>query len=207
MAKVLTRAERYKRNYRYIKNAYQDATLAKQAQTWSDERIYNDLGVRVAKKKTPELKRIKPTQKSYYTRKLNKYLYARSIGLDVKPAKRLVRAKREKIDSSLDYEVTRNKRFNIKNKHKRMDLWSEWSRHSGANDRGNFPPAIEKAAIERNRLTQVAGKQLDDHAHYGYVVQFYMFVENKTWEETQELVKPDPHDALRVRYETTVRAA
>ena len=87
-----------------------------------------------------------------------------------------------------------------------MDLWSEWSRHTGKHDRGNFPPAIEKQAMAINKKTEVGGKQLDDHAHYGYVVQFYMFVENKSFEDIVDLVKPDPHDALRVRYQTTVRA-
>lgn len=206
MTKKLTRAERYKRNYRLIKNAYQDATLSKHAQTWSDERIYKDLGVRVKNKKTPEIKSIDKTQKSYYTRKLNKYLYARSIGLEVKESKRLTRSKKAKIDSSFDYLDAASKKFNLKNKHRRMDLWSEWSSHPKGSDRGNFPPAIDHAARKLNKETKVAGKQLDEYAHYGYVVQFYMFVENKSFDEVRDLVRPDPNDAYRVRYLTTVRA-
>ena len=206
MAKQLTRAEKYKRNYRLIKNAYQDATLANTAQSWSDERLYNDLGVKVTSKRTPELKSIKPTQKSYYTRKLNKYLYARSLGIEVQESKKLTRAKRAKIDSSFEYLDASSKKFNTQNKHRRMDLWSEWSSHPAGSDRGNFPPALDKAARKLNKETMVAQKQLDEYAHYGYVVQFYMFVENKTFEEVKDLVRPDPNDAYRVRYLTTVRA-
>jgi len=92
-----------------------------------------------------------------------------------------------------------------------MDLWSEWSQ-----DRSSFPPEIEKAARERNRATRIGGEringvmvgghQLDDYAHYGYVVQYYRFVENRTFEEIKDLIKPDSADASRVRYATTVRA-
>ena len=203
----MTRAERYKRNYALIKNTYQNSTLAKRGQTWSDERIFNELGVKVTEKSTPKLKKIKTSQTAYYTRKLNKFIYARSIGIDVKESKKLTTYKKSKIDSSREYFDASSKRFNLQNKHRRMDLWSEWSSHPDGSDRGNFPPAIEKEARRINRETEVAGKQLDEQSHYGYVVQFYMFVENKSFEDVKELVKPDPHDALRVRYQTTVRAS
>ena len=207
MPKKLTRAERYKRNYGLIRNAYQNSVLAKRAQTWSDAHIYKELGIKVTSKKTPILKKIDLKKSAYYNRKLTKFIYARSIGVEVVEAKRLTRAKKSKIKSSREYFDAKSKRFNLQNKHRRMDLWSEWSSHPQGSDRGNFPPAIEKAARDRNRATEVGGKQLDDYAHYGYVVQFYRFVENKSYEEIKELVKPDPHDALRVRYEITVRAA
>ena len=65
MPKKLTRAERYKRNYGLIKNAYQNSTLAKRGQTWSDERIYKELGVKVTSKSTPDLKKITSSQQTY----------------------------------------------------------------------------------------------------------------------------------------------
>jgi len=202
----MTRAERYKRNYGLIRNAYQNSVLAKRGQTWSDEKIFKELGIIVTSKETPTLKKIDSSRQSYFNRKLDKFIYARSIGIEVADAKKLTGSKKSKIDSSREFYDARSKRFNIQNKRRRMDLWSEWSSHPRGSDRGNFPPAIERAARERNRLTEVAGKQLDDHAHYGYVVEFYKFVENKQFNEIKDLVQPDPHDALRVRYETTVRA-
>lgn len=212
MPKKLTRAERYKRNYRIIKNTYQDTTLAKSAQTWSDKRIYEDLGIKVAKKKTPEFKYIKKTQKAYYTRKLNKYLYARSIGLGVKESKRARPYKKSKIDVSYEYQDVSSKKRNIKNKNRRIALWKKWSLRNIDKDgkftreKGNMPPEIEKIARDRNRQTEVAKKQLDDYAAYGYIVAFYQFVEGKTFEEIKDIVNPDPHDSLRVRYKTEVRA-
>ena len=55
----MTRAERYKRNYRLIKNTFQNTTLAKRAQTWSDATIYEKLGIKVGGKRTPEIKKLK----------------------------------------------------------------------------------------------------------------------------------------------------
>jgi len=198
----MTKAERYKRNYRIIKNTYQDTTLAKSGQTWSDERLYNDLGIKVSNKPTPELKKVAPSKKSYYTRKLNKYLYARGIGFDVKESKRFTGYSKAKINSSYDYQDVSNKKRNFKNRKKRLKLWGEWSN----NETGNMPPEIEKQARERNRMTVVGNKRLDDYATYGYVVSFYQFVHGRTFDEISDFVNPDPHDALRVRYETTVRA-
>lgn len=200
--KELTRAERYKRNYRIIRNKYHDSELAKKAQTWSDETIYQDLGIKVTNRKTPELKKSTKAQKSRGKRNLNKYLYARGFGLSVKQSKKLVPYKKEKIQSTDEYIRVKEKKFTLKNKHKRMDLWSEWSERG----RGNMPPAIEKEARDINRSTIVAGKHLDDMDHYGYVVLFYMFVENKTMDEIKDLVSADPHDSMRVIYKTTVRA-
>lgn len=205
MVKKLTRAERYKRNYRIIKNTYQNTTLAKRAQTWGDDRLYKDLGIKVSNKKTPVLKKIKHSQQSYYNRKLDKFVYARSVGFTPKESKKFVKYKQSKIDSSKDYQDVSAKRLNFQNRKKRLRLWREWSSHDEA-DRGNMPPEIEKIARERNKKTKVAGKQLDEFAKYGYVVAFYQFVHGRDFEDIKDFVNPDPHDALRVRYETTVRA-
>jgi len=198
----MTRAERYKRNYRIIKNTYQDTTLAKSAQTWSDDRLYSELGIKVENKKTPDLKQIQPERKAYYTRKLNKYLYARSVGFDVKESRKFTSYKKQKIESSYTYQDVSNKKRNFKNRKRRLKLWGEWS----DNITGNMPPEIEKQARDRNRATSVGGKRLDDFNSYGYVVAFYQFVQGRTFDEIKEFVNPDPHDSLRIRYEVTVRA-
>lgn len=206
MARKLTRAERYKRNYRIIKNAYQDTTLAKQGQTWSDERIYNDLGLNV-NKKTPKLKSITADKKPYYTRKLNKFLYGRSVGFGVKEAKKFSSYQKAKIQSSYDYQDANSKQRNFKNKERRLKLWKDWSSHPKSETTNNFPPEIEKIARERNRLTKLNnGKALDDYAHFGYVVAFYQFVEGKDYEDIKDTVKPDPNDSYEVMYKETVRA-
>lgn len=197
----MTRAERYKRNYRIIKNVYHDTALAKRAQTWSDEHIYNDLGIRVGNRKTPELKQnVSQRQITSAKRRLANFQYGRSLGLSVKEAKRVNRYKREKIEESSKYHSARKKRFNRSNKTKRMDLWSAWATH-----RSPMPPEIEQEAREYNRSANVGGKPLDDYAKYGYIVAFYRFVENKPLNEIADLVEPDPHDSYRVIYATQVK--
>ena len=70
----MTRAEIYKRNYRIVKNTYQNTILAKRAQTWSDDRLYKELGVK-ANVKTPRLKTITKKQQARFDRKLEKFIY------------------------------------------------------------------------------------------------------------------------------------
>jgi len=207
----MTRAERYKRNYGLIRNAYQNSTLAKRAQTWSDEKIYKELGVNVTSKKTPDLKKIVSSKQSYYDRKLEKFIYARSIGVQVKEAKKLTRYKKEKIDTSAEYYDAKSKKFNFQNKNRRMKLWKKWSKRNidkeGKFDRtiSNMPPEIESTARKYNRESIVAYKARDDYDAYGYIVAFYMFVENKTFDEIKLLLEPSFHDASQI-YKVTVRA-
>ena len=196
----MTRAERYKRNYRKIKNTYQDTKLAKQAQTWSDERLYTELGIK-AEGATPELRTIEPEQQSRYKRKLEKFKFARDIGLDVDVAKKVTKYKKEKIINTHAYLQARATSDTNKNRIIRMDLWADWS-----GIRGDMPPLVEKEARQINRETIIGGKRLDDYAKYGYIVAFYMFVENKSQDEIDDLVKPDPHDSYRVHYRTVVKA-
>jgi len=211
MTKKLTRAERYKRNYGLIRNSYQNSVLAKRGQTWSDERIYKELGIKVTSKKTPILKKIDSKKQAYYDRKFDKFIYARSIGIEVKTAKRLTRYKKEKIDTSAAYHDAKSKKFNFQNKNRRIALWKKWSKRNinkeGKFDRtiSNMPPEIETAARKYNRESIVAYKPRDDYDAYGYVVAFYMFVENKSFEDVKLLLDPDFHDATNI-YKTTVRA-
>lgn len=203
--KVLTRAERYKRNFRIIKNTYQDTNLARMARTWGEKRLFDELGIDVKNKRTPVLKQINTQrQKTYYTRKLQKFVFARAKGMKVVDAKRMTPFKESKIVQTSKFLKARNKKNQkkLKNIKDRQDLWASWGFKE---NKQSFPPEIEKAARDRNRKTKVGKKQLDDFAEYGYVVQYYMFVENRTFEEIQDLVKPDPHDALRIRYKTAVR--
>lgn len=207
----MTRAERYKRNYGLIRNAYQNSVLAKRGQTWSDERIYKELGIKVASKKPPQLKKIDTTKQAYYTRKLDKFIYARSLGLKVKQAKKLTRYKKQKIDTSAQYHDVKSKKLTFQNKNRRITLWKKWSKRNidkqGKFDRtiSNMPPEIEAIARKHNRESIVAYKSRDDYDAYGYIVAFYMFVENKTFDEIKLLLEPSFHDASQI-YKVTVRA-
>lgn len=195
----MTRAERYKRNYRLIKNAYNNAVLAKRAQTWSDERIYNELGVKITKS-TPKLKVIPKEKNTYYERKLKNFLYARELDIPVKEAKALTTYRKKKIASTADYLDSISKKRVAKNTERRIKLWRKWS----ANNNKLMPPAIEREAVELNRKMVVGGKQLDDDAHYGYMAKFYMYTKDMTYDEIKDLVSQDPHDEYKLIYKTEV---
>lgn len=196
----MNRAERYKRNYRIVKNKYHDTKLAKRVQSWSDERLYNELGVKVGGKHTPDLKPTTPSQKVRARRELGKLNYALDLGMNIEDAKKVVKYKKSKIESTHVYLSTFSKKLTNKNKIKRMDLWSDWSR-----GRGDMPPDIERKAREVNRSTVVGGRFLDDYDKYGYIVAFYTHVEGLDRDEIDALVRPDPHDSYSVIYATTTR--
>ena len=70
----LTKAERYKRNYRLIKNMYQNTTLAKQYQSKDDDILWGHLGIQVTKS-IPKLRKVSKDKLPYYERKLDHFLY------------------------------------------------------------------------------------------------------------------------------------
>ena len=191
----MTKAERYKRNYGLIRNMYQNSTLAKKYQTYSDENIYKELGVDVSGKTTPRLRKIDKDKQGYYNRKLDKYVYARSIGIQPDKARKLTTYKKEKIESSGEYYDAASKQFNYANKNRRIALWKKWSKRNldkqGRFDRtkSSMPPNVEATARKYNRQSMVGYKQRDDYDAFGYVVAFYMFVENKTYEQNNHNIR------------------
>ena len=213
------KALRYKRNYRLINNAYHNTTLSKTAQSWSDSKLYSELGIKVTKS-MPKLNPRPKVKQAYYNRKLDKFLYARRLGLEVKEAKAQQGYKNTKIKLNARYiladrlRVKNNKseRIDMSRYERRRKLWSDMMK-----DKKSMPPEIVKRAKEINSNTRiggykdstgkmVGGKQLDPYDKYGYVVQHYMFVENKTMEEIESLVKQDNADALSVIYTIEVSA-
>ena len=197
----MTRAEIKKRNYALIRNTYMRPDLAKSAQGWSDKRLYDELGIKVTKR-TPKLKPVKASSKNYYNRKLEKFLYARGQGLDPFDAKKLTPYSNKKIASTSRYKEIKTKKFTASNKEKRIDMWAKWSE----NDNRDMPPEIKKFAIEINRNTKIRKRTLDDTDSYGYVVAYYIFVENQNEEIVKETVKPDPFDSYRILYPEDVIA-
>lgn len=197
----MTRAEIKKRNYALIRNTYMRPDLAKSAQGWSDKRLYDELGIKVTKS-TPKLKKVKASSKNYYNRKLEKFLYARGQGLDPIDAKKLTPYSNKKIASTSRYKEIKSKKFTAGNKQKRIDMWAKWSE----NDNRDMPPEIKKFAIEINRETKIRKRTLDDTDSYGYVVAYYIFVENQNEDIVKETVRPDPFDSYRILYPEDVIA-
>ena len=139
----MNRAERYKRNYALIRNKYFDHKLAQASRTWSDERIYKELGIRVGRT-TPELTPLTAENITRGKRKYANYQYGIEVGLTPAESNKVTNYKKSKIKSTRDYLRARTKR-------QRMDLWSSWARHTSP-----MPPAIEREAREINRATILA---------------------------------------------------
>jgi len=201
----LSRAERYKRNYRILRNTYNDTELARKARTWSDDRLYKELGVNVSNKKTPDLKYIAPKRDAYYKRKLDHFKYARSIGLSVNKAKKYRKYSKTRIKSSLTYNEQLSKPTNRTTREQRAKLWGAWSKDD------NLPPDIEAYARKINREL---GN--DDYDKYGYVFSYYYFLEGGTLDDLdsaknrrladriEKMVRPDPFDKYQVFYKQEV---
>ena len=206
------RAKRYKKVYRIVKNTYQDTQLAKRSQTWSDERLYRELGVKVGKK-TPELKKVKKTRIPYYRRKYKKFRQARLQSVSIKQSKKAsTRGYSKKVVENIaEYERSLREEYTKESFHDRKINWSKWSKHEGmekddsgkyagrrnVRDKHSFPPEIVERAIERNRnaVHVVNGKlvsmNLDDYDRYGFAFEYYAYIYNSE-EKADKIVQPTP---------------
>ena len=194
----MNRNELRKHKYALIRNAYGDDKLAQKYRDIGAKRIYEELGVDVSVKATPDLKVIDHKKDAYFQRKLNKFQYATDIGHTIPEAKRLTSYSNKKIKSSLDMVriIKRTiKKDNYENRITRMDLWSTWS----GQGKGNMPPEIERNARKFNRE-----QEFDDYAKYGYTFAFYLFVENQDEDVIRHLMNPDKLTE-GVKYEVLVR--
>ena len=212
--KKLTRAERYKRNYRLIQNTYQDSKLSKKAQTWSDDRIYKELGIKVANKKTPELKKVKKERKTYYARKYNKYREARLKGLSPERSIK-VRSKgynKKVIGNYVEYEKALKRDISDSETERRVKIWEKMSKNEGMirdekgkytgrdniRDKLNLPPEIVERAIQHNREAYhiVNGKKVsmgfDDYDKYGFALEYYTFIYGSET-KARQIVRPTPY--------------
>lgn len=193
MSKPLSRAERYKRNYRLIVNTYQDSKLAKKYQSASDTTLYNDLGIKIPKKydtKIPELKKIKqPTvkQRSYYKRKLEKFQESRQNGINVEASillrKKTFIKKKIKSNNIFQDDPIGKSNFSLEDRERRKEIWKEWS----SNNNKNFPPEIELQAIDLNR-----SQGFDDYDRFGFAYMYYAYLEN-SYSVASSIVKPQKY--------------
>lgn len=201
----MTRSEIEKRRYTVVLNAYKDVKLAQKARGWSDEHIFNELGLKIPKK-TPKRQALPTTkrQKQYYERKLNNVRYGTQIGLTGQEAKKVSSFKRTKIEATKEFIKQKSLMPDIRNlpssKQGRKDLYKNW----GQND--SMPPELHYLAEKINKNTMGANNnRFDETAGYGYIVVFWTFVEygditEELIKRTQEWVKPDRYDSEIANY-------
>lgn len=186
--------ERKERRYRAIRNRYGDVKLANKARGWSNERIFNELGVRVPKS-LPKLKPL-PTAEQLKTKQRDLARFQESvkeIGLTPKKAVQLKRYSKRRRNTSKEYynEIAKPVDNSSKARSGRAIMWAQWSDDA-------LPPEIHHLAKEINRATvgdflvrgQLVTKRLDDTDHYGYAVAYLAFVNRQTPDEVMQYFKP-----------------
>jgi len=206
----MTRSEREQKRYTAVRNAYGDVKLANKARGWSDDRILNELGVKIPKS-MPKLKAM-PTDEAK-TRKsleLTKFQYARQQGIEPIEAIRVKQYKKSKIDATKDFLTISAKTLNAETKLQRMRLWAEWSKpitrkkkkHSKTDpdiyiETNNLPPALVKLARQINADTMMDEKHHADRTdRYGFAVIYYAFVENRPVSDMQQQITIDRYSGF-----------
>lgn len=207
---ALSRNEKRKRNYAMVRNEYQDAKLAQAARDMSDKKILELYGIDVTSKSAaPELRTIDKGRQSYYNSKLNKYQYAKEIGLDTETAQTLRTTTYKRIKSSLDYVRISQRRRTAKNIQSRKNIWKEWSTTNEIEHhpdgrvkkrKSNFPPVLEKKAIRLNRE-----QGFDDYDEYGFAYTYFAFIENSDEAAALIIMPSQGAESYKYREQTTIK--
>ena len=193
-----------RRKYAAVLNAWRSAELANRARDWSDERIYNQLGVvvpkSIPKRRRPSKKTVARKRKAYeryvYLQTINRVQYDSAMsptalrqlvtrGYSDKRIKQLISAERY---ASTDKTKVTTKAVSTVDKlqmrHERMAQWREWSRTE------SYPAEIENMALTINRFLdqqRAAGKLPDlkgdysDTSHLGWIIAYWAYINNESW--------------------------
>lgn len=179
----MTRAEREARTYAIVREYTLNPKLARKARGWSAQRIKDEIGIDITRRRKPRLKPLKPTYKEtalYKRRQLEIAKYQYLIGIGYTPAQ----ANKQKRQS---WKKIRDKAVVPKPKKRISDQqWASWAKS------GKFPPQIrdfvERIAFQR---------RLDPNKRYAWFVGYKVLVEGMDYEDVLEMYKPDPFDADR----------
>ena len=193
-----------RRKYAAVLNAWGSAELANRARDWSDERIYNQLGIVVPKsipkrrrlsKKTIERKR-KAYDRYVYLQAINRTQYDNAMkpavlrqlvtrGYSDKRIKQLISAERyAPVDKAKVPAKAVSTIDKLQIRRERMAQWREWSRTE------SYPAEIENMALTINRFLgrqRAAGKLPDlkgvysDSSHLGWIIAYWAYINNESW--------------------------
>ena len=175
-----------------VYNAYYDKDLANKARSWSDERILKELGITVPKHQ-PKLRK-QPSQKTVELKQkeLEHYRYGVLVaGLEYKKAYQLKRYSKPRLVTSGEYykqlKLGIKEFYTPENEKKRIELWKQWSKDE------ILPPDVVSSAykINKNTMIEHGKRRLDVKNHYGFAVNFYMFVYGRDQSQVQRALKPD----------------
>jgi hypothetical protein len=199
----MNRAELYKLRYRVIRNKTGNVQLARKLRSWSNERIYEEYGIKIPSKprKVPELKVVSEKKKKRVQNEIIRYRLALSEGYTPKGAREVKRKGFKRLikpntNSILD-------EYFLGDRKDRKRQWAEWSK----SNRKTMPTDVDVLAQKINRSEKdIQGNKFDLNAHYGYLVVYYAFILNKPIEEVRKDVVPNRQEAGQVNFYATLEA-
>jgi len=187
-----------------------DPKLARKARSWSDEKIYQRLGVRV---RNVSLREITPRKRTRGTRKLELFEYALERGATIKRARHLSTRgySKERIRHILFGGGGKGKKkidgyiWPIQPKSRRPALWSEWSSETRGRE---FPSRVINAISWVNNQAKTNMGPVEYDAGYGFAVTCLCFYETgdvrkEDLRRFMEMYSIDPFDADRYVEATT----
>lgn len=172
--------------YRAIRNAYGDPKLADKARNWSDERIYEEIGVIVPSRPIKLRKLPTVATRKRKARELKKFKLLVRSGIGIEEARRLRRETYAQIDEYIQEvffipdEDEKGDPLDRTSEETRRKQWKAWSPR-------NFPDWVTELAERINATTNALGG-VDDS--YGYAVVYNAYTKGEPVEKWMELLKP-----------------
>lgn len=188
-----------RKRYAIVYKQTGDSKLAHKARKWSDERILNELGVKVTKKVTKEAPLTKKErfkkQEKYKTEK-GKFDIARHYGYTSEQALKAKKLAPEDIDFIIQSTTKIQKAYGeINNRNDRFEQWKIWSKHKLA----DMPPELINVAYEFNTRKSKNKKAYDPNARYGFMMVYYMYVEGYSINWVNRHIRPDKFEGNAVQ--------
>jgi hypothetical protein len=176
--------------YRAIRNTYGDSKLADKARNWSDERIYNELAIKVPKRPIKLRKLPSLTTQKRKARELKKVKLLIASGIGAEEAFYLRRESYKEINKYIqeiyyipvddeDEKITGGGIAKTREEERR-EQWKAWSPK-------NFPDWVVEMAEKINATTNALGGEDDS---YGYAVVYNAYTKEETVDKWMKILKP-----------------
>lgn len=195
MNKKETRSQRLQRRRNAIINATYNAKLADKAKFWSDDTIFNVLGIKVGKKEVRKAN-LKNTgerlaaQRLYESDKRN-FDTAKKYGYTTEQAYKARKLKDKDIHFIIEATTTIQKAYGkIDTRQGRLNQWKVWASKNNA----DMPEDLKTLAFNFNAQTSKNKSPYDPNAKYGFSIVYYMYVEGYSIQWIKRHLKPDQFD-------------
>jgi hypothetical protein len=176
--------------YRAIRNTYGDSKLADKARNWSDERIYNELAIKVPKRPIKLRKLPSVTTQKRKARELKKVKLLIASGIGAEEARYLRRESYKEINKYIQeiyYIPVDDEDEKIigggiakTREEERREQWKAWSPK-------NFPDWVVEMAEKINATTNALGGEDDS---YGYAVVYNAYTKGEPVDKWMKILKP-----------------